>query len=289
VHGERLPLSIDGRKLTGGHAAVDSSISSQFLSGLLLSAPLFDGPTTIEVTGELVSQPYVDLTVSTMADFGVDVQIAEPPAISGAGGRRFTVDGTYRGAELRIEPDASAASYFFAAAAVTGGRVRIDGLGTDTVQGDIRFVELLAAMGADVDQGPDWTEVRGTGRLRGITADMADISDTAQTLAVVAAFAESPTEITNIGFIRFKETDRIAAAVTELQRRGIDAAETDDGMIIRPGSPKPGRVETYDDHRMAMSFALLGLRHPGIEIGDPGCVSKTFPDFFAVLDKLRSP
>ncbi len=283
VEGDALPLAITGRNLAGGTVTVESSISSQFLSGLLLSAPLFSSPVAIEVAGLLVSQPYVDLTVSTMASFGVEVETS-----ANDGGQRFVVDGHYRPATVELEPDASAASYFFAAAAITGGRVRIEGLGTNTVQGDLGFVDLLAKMGAEVRSGPDWTEVRGTGTLRGITVDMADISDTAQTLAVVATFADSPTEITGIGFIRFKETDRIGAVVAELGRRGIAVTETNDGMIIQPGPPQPGVVETYDDHRMAMSFALLGLRHPGIEIANPGCVSKTFPDFFDVLDRLRT-
>ncbi|MCL4166311.1 UNVERIFIED_CONTAM: hypothetical protein GTU68_027482 [Idotea baltica] len=282
VDGEALPLTIAGRTLAGDRVTVESSISSQFLSGLLLSAPLFSGQMTIEVEGPIVSEPYVDLTIATMASFGVDVA-----TVAAGDGQRFTIDGDYSAADVELEPDASAASYFFAAAAITGGRVRIDGLGTNTVQGDLGFVDLLAKMGAEVRRGPDWTEVRGTGSLRGITVDMADISDTAQTLAVAATFADSPTEITGIGFIRFKETDRIGAVVTELGRLGIEVSETEDGMIIQPGTPNPGRVNTYDDHRMAMSFALLGLRHPGIEIENPGCVSKTFPDFFEVLEGLR--
>ncbi|MGI9595770.1 MAG: 3-phosphoshikimate 1-carboxyvinyltransferase [Acidimicrobiales bacterium] len=289
VDGSALPLRIDGRRLHGGAVEVGSSISSQFLSGLLLTAPLLGGTTVIEVGGTMVSRPYIDLTISTMAAFGVDVSVElrsdgadmQPSEV-------FTVDGQrYRPAEIELEPDASAASYFFAAAAITGGRVRVAGLGRDTVQGDLGFVDVLAAMGAEVRSGPDWTEVQGPETLSGVTVDMADISDTAQTLAVVASFANSPTEITGIGFIRHKETDRIGAAVAELQRLGIGAAETEDGMIIQPGRPRPGRVETYDDHRMAMSFALLGLRHPGIEIDNPGCVAKTFPDYFDVLERLR--
>jgi 3-phosphoshikimate 1-carboxyvinyltransferase len=292
VEGQRLPLSIDGRRLVGGDVRVAASISSQFLSGLLLAGPLFDGRLAITVDGELVSRPYIDLTVATMAGFGVEVAESDRD-----GALTFTVPGStsgpespgggYQPAKLAIEPDASAASYFFAAAAITGGRVRIPGLGTDTVQGDLRFVELLERMGAGVHVGDHWTEVWGTGTLRGIQADMSDISDTAQTMAVVASFADSPCELTGIGFIRHKETDRIGAVVTELNRRGIGATATDDGMIIEPGQPSPGPVATYDDHRMAMSFSLLGLVHDGIEIEDPGCVAKTFPRFFDVLDQLR--
>lgn len=299
VVGDSLPLRIEGPRLCGGDVVVPGNASSQFLSGLLMAAPFvatgddpaasaagpqpaLDRPVmTIEVAGgALVSRPYVDLTLATMADFGVSV---------GLDGNRFLVPAArYQATTLAIEPDASAATYFFAAAAITGGRVRITGLGVDTVQGDLGFVGLLQQMGATVTQGPDWTEVVGPEQLQGIDVDMADMSDAAQTLAIVAAFAETPTRVTGIGFIRHKETDRVTAVVTELQRRGIEASLDDDGFTVKPGRPQPGVVETYDDHRMAMSFALLGLRHPGIAIADPGCVAKTFPDYFSVLDQLRA-
>jgi len=186
-----------------------------------------------------------------------------------------------------IEPDASAASYFFAAAAVTGGRVKIAGLGSNALQGDVNFVEVLAAMGADVTITNDFIEVQGTGTLQGIDVDMSQVSDTAQTLAAIAPFAEGPVRVTGIGFIRKKETDRVRAVVTELQRMGIDAVEEDDGFLIQPGTPKPATIETYHDHRMAMSFAITGLMTPGIEIVDPGCVDKTFPTYWDVLATLR--
>lgn len=282
ISGDRLPLIIDGGPLAGGELAVDGSISSQFLSGLLLAAPRLSSPVVIAVEGELVSRPYVALTIATMAEFGVEVRVVDDF-------RHFSVDpAPYRPASIRLEPDASAASYFFAAAAVSGGRVRVTGLGSATVQGDLAFVLLLEKMGAEVRIEPTWTEVRGRSGLTGITADMSELSDTAQTLAVVATFADSPTEITGIGFIRNKETDRVAAVAAELRRRGIEVTTTDDGWVIHPGVPTPGRVRTYDDHRMAMSFSVLGLVHPGIEIEDPGCVSKTFPRYFETLDRLRS-
>ncbi len=282
VRGRMLPITVEATgRLPGGVVRLSGSVSSQFLSGLLLSAPCAASELRIELTDQPVSTPYVDLTISTMRSLGADV--AE------SGHRFFVVrPGGYEAADLTIEPDASAASYFFAAAAITGGRVRVDGLGRDTVQGDLRFVEVLAEMGADVEIGAHHTQVRGTGELRGIEVDMADISDTAQTLAVVAPFASSPTRVTGIGFIRRKETDRIAAVVDELRRLGIAAAEEDDGFVVHPGTPQPGVVATYDDHRMAMSFALLGLVHPGIVIDSPSCVSKKFPDYFDVLDSLRS-
>ena len=164
--------------------------------------------------------------------------------------------------------------------------MRIAGLGSESLQGDLKFVGVLEQMGCHVVQTKDATEVTGVPLLRGVEVNMADISDTAQTLAAVAPFATSPTRITGIGFIRKKETDRIAAMVQELNRTGIDAREEPDGVLIQPGLPRPARIETYDDHRMAMSFSLIGLRQPGIEILNPRCVSKTFPDFFEVLRSL---
>jgi 3-phosphoshikimate 1-carboxyvinyltransferase len=205
-------------------------------------------------------------------------------------GRDFVVGpGAYRGTTYAVEPDATAASYFFAAAAICGGRVRVEGLGRASAQGDIRFLDVLGRMGADVDVGRAGSEVRGTGELRGVTADLSDISDTAPTLAVVAACASTPSRFTGIGFIRRKETDRIAAVVAELRRCGVDAEEELDGFAVRPsrGALHGAIVETYEDHRMAMSFAVLGLRVPGIVVNDPGCVAKTFPRFFEVLDGLR--
>lgn len=280
VEGDTLPLTVFGSGgFSGGTVAIPGSVSSQFLSGLLLSAPYAADTVHIEIVGELVSKPYIDLTLATMGSFGVDVDRD--------GHRSFTVPSQgYRAAEVLIEPDASAASYFFAAAAVTGGRVRVDGLGTSTLQGDLRFVDVLERMGAKVTRTDDATEVEGTGRLHGVDVDMSDISDTAQTLAAIAPFADGPVRIRGVGFIRRKETDRIAAVVTELRRLGIDVIEDHDGLTVHPGRPRPGRVETYNDHRMAMSFAILGLVAPGIEIADPACVEKTFPDFFEVLDSL---
>ncbi len=165
--------------------------------------------------------------------------------------------------------------------------MRVDGLGTRSLQGDRAFVHILAKMGCEVTEGETFTEVRGTGSLRGVDVDMADLSDVAQTLAAVAPFASSPTRVTGIGFIRNKETDRVGAVVHELNRLGVRADEEPDGFVIHPGPPRPGAVDTYDDHRMAMSFALLGLVRPGIAIRNPSCVSKTFPDFFAVMETLR--
>ena len=277
-----LPVEIQGGGLRGGSISVRGDVSSQFLSGLLLSAPCMPDGLRVEVRTELVSVPYVHMTVAVMEAFGAQVDVAGDH-------RRIGVAPTgYRAVEEhRIEPDASAASYFFAAAALLGGRVRVEGLGRGALQGDVAFVDVLERMGAQVERHDDAIEVRGTGVLHGVDVDMADISDTAQTLAAIAPFADSPTTITGIGFIRAKETDRIAAVVAELQRLGIDAEELPDGLVVRPGAPRPALVQTYEDHRMAMSFALVGLRVPGVRIADPGCVAKTYPGYWADLESLR--
>ncbi len=274
--GEFLPATIAGRA-EGGEVALSGDVSSQFLSGLLLAGPLFARGIQATLTTALVSEPYVAMTRSVMASFGI-----EAPAT--------TVDpGRYASADFGIEPDASAASYFFAAAAITGGRVRVAGLARPSLQGDLEFVDVLAAMGATVESDGRSTTVIGPprGKLRGVTVDLGEMSDTAQTLAAIAPFASSPTTVTGIGFIRRKETDRLANTVAELRRCGIAATEDHDGFTIQPGMPGPAVVQTYDDHRMAMSFAVMGLVAAGIEIADPGCVAKTYPGFFADLEQLR--
>jgi 3-phosphoshikimate 1-carboxyvinyltransferase len=222
-----------------------------------------------------------------MDAFGVDVR--DEGQRSGAGPVLAVPPGGYRPADYRVEPDASAASYLLGAAAVVGGRVTVEGLGAGTRQGDALFADLLGAMGATVERTATTTTVVGTGRLHGLgEVDMVDMPDMAQTLAAVAVFADGPTRVTGVELIRSHETDRIAAVVTELRRAGIAADESRDGFTVHPGTPRPARIETYDDHRMAMSFALLGLRAPGIEIADPGCVAKTFPGYWDVLDGLRN-
>jgi 3-phosphoshikimate 1-carboxyvinyltransferase len=277
-----LPVEVEGGSLEGGEVEVRGDRSSQFLSALLLAGPAMPAGLTVRVAGALVSQPYVAMTVDVMAAFGVTV--GQPDE------RTWVVDpSSYAPTTYAVEPDASAASYAFAAGALLGGRVTVEGLGEDAIQGDLAFTDLLAQMGATVERSATATTVTGTGALHGIDVDMADLSDTAQTLAVVAAFADGPTRVSGIGFIRGKETDRIRAVVTELRRLGIDAVEEPDGFVVHPGSLRPATVQTYDDHRMAMSFALAGLRVPGIEISDPGCVAKTFPGYWDLLDELRRP
>jgi 3-phosphoshikimate 1-carboxyvinyltransferase len=290
AHGEpgHLPVTITAPgRLLGGDVAVAGDTSSQYLSGLMLAGPGARDGLRITVTTPLVSRPFVDLTVDVMAAFGVTVKT---DGELGGGGPVLAVPPRgYRAAGYRVEPDASAASYLLAAAALLGGRVTVAGLGAATRQGDARFADLLGAMGASVTRTADATTVTGRpGPLRALgEVDMRDMPDMAQTLAAVAVFADAPTRVRGVALIRGHETDRITAVVAELRRAGIRAEEQPDGFVVHPGTPRPARIETYDDHRMAMSFALLGLRAPGIEIADPGCVSKTFPGFWAALAALR--
>lgn len=281
-----LPLRVSG-PLTGGTVRLPGDTSSQFLSGLLLAAPLMADGLRVEVTTPLVSRPYVEMTLRTMATFGVEAKAEGDGSFVVAPGQR------YRPAEVVVEPDASAASYFYAAAAVSGSRLVVTGVHRTSTQGDVGFVDILAAMGADVDEGPGGLVVagphprRGPG-LTGVRVDMADRSDVVQTLAVVAPFASTPTEVTGVGFIRGKETDRLGMTVRELCRCGVDAEERPDGLVVRPSQPHGAAVDPSGDHRMAMSFAVLGLRVPGIVVADPGVTAKTFPGFFDALDTLAA-
>jgi 3-phosphoshikimate 1-carboxyvinyltransferase len=278
------PITVVASGLDGGFTPVKGDVSSQFLSGLLMVLPYCRDTTTIEVDGTLVSQPYVAMTLAVMEAFGVR-----------AGNRKFhrfdVRPARYRGRTYAIEPDASAASYFFAAAAITGGTVTVEGLGTSSLQGDIAFVDILEHMGCTVVRDRDATTVTGSADpLRGVDVDMNAISDTVMTQAVVALFAQGMSRIRNVGHIRHKETDRIAALATELRKLGATVEERDDGLLIFPpesGSLTPARIATYDDHRMAMAFALAGLRAEGITILDPGCVAKTYPGFWDDLGRLR--
>ena len=279
------PVIVAAAGLPGGRTRMAGDQSSQYFSALLLAAPYAQRGVEIEVAGDLVSKPYMPMTAAVMAAFGVEAELDT------TGWRRFRVapGQRYRGRRYRIEPDASNASYFFAAAAVTGGRVRVEGLGRRSTQGDLRFVDVLAAMGATVVEGDDAVEVTGPagGALRGVDVDMEDISDTAQTLAAIAPFASGPTTIRGVAHARLKETDRVAALATELRRLGQDVDEVPDGLTVHPRPLVPATIETYDDHRMAMSFAVAGLRAPGVRLRDPGCVAKTFPAFFDRLADLR--
>jgi 3-phosphoshikimate 1-carboxyvinyltransferase len=274
----RFPLRVEGGGFRGGMARVRGKSSSQFVSGLLMAAPYAEEPVILEVEGR-EAWPYVGITVEVMRAFGVEVGIGE---------KRYTVEpAVYRAREYEVEPDASAASYFMAAAAITGGRVRIPGLGAGSSQGDMRFAEVLGEMGCEVEVGEDRVEVRGPDRLRGVEVDMNAFSDTMMTLAAIAPFASTPTVIKNVEHTRYQETDRVSAVATELGRLGISVEEGRDLLRITPGTIRPAVVETYGDHRMAMAFAVTGLVTPGVRIREPGCVTKTFPDYFERLDTLR--
>jgi 3-phosphoshikimate 1-carboxyvinyltransferase len=275
-----LPVTIVASGLPGGSVAVRGDTSSQFVSGLLLAAPRAQADLTLVVEGGAVSRPYLDLTVSVMRSFGVEVDQQ--------GHERFLVHASgYRPTTYAVEPDASSASYFLAAAALCGGKVTVRGLGRDSQQGDARFADVLAAMGAEVSRTADATTVVGRGALRAIDIDLVDQPDMAMTAAVLASFADGPSTIRGVGIIREHETDRIAAVASELGRCGIRVDSTDDGWVVHPGEHHGATIETYDDHRMAMAFSLLGLRVRGIAITNPGCVAKTFPDYWSVLESLR--
>jgi 3-phosphoshikimate 1-carboxyvinyltransferase len=272
------PVVITTTGLKGGHVRIKGDVSSQFLSGLLMAAPRAQNDTTIEVEGTLVSQPYVDMTLTMMRDFGAKAERKD---------NGFHVPGNqrYRQGEYPVIADASAASYFFGAAAITGGKIGID-LPMVPYQGDMVFVEDLLFMGCKRFREAETLFVQGR-TLHGTDVDMNNHSDTVMTLAAVSCFAEGPTTIRNVAHIRHKETDRIAALATELRKLGVQVDEFPDGLKITPAPLHGAVIDTYNDHRMAMSLALVGLKVPGVVIRKPGCVAKTYPDFFRDLEKLR--
>ena len=277
---DRLPLTLEARGLTGGGLRLPGDTSSQFISALLMAAPLGRAPLELAVDG-LVSRPYVDMTLAMMAQFGVEAERR---------GHEFfrVVPAVYGGRDYAVEPDASTASYFFAAAAVTGGRVKVLGLRRESgLQGDLRFLDVLEAMGCSVCDEPDGVVVAGPAAPAGLTVDMSDISDTFMTLAAVAPFASSPVTINGIANVRLKESDRIAAMQSNLRRLGVKTASGPDFLRVYPGTPTEGRIDPHGDHRIAMSFAVLGLRARGVSVGDPGCVSKTCPGFFELWSALE--
>ncbi|MDK2981380.1 MAG: 3-phosphoshikimate 1-carboxyvinyltransferase [Chloroflexota bacterium] len=277
------PVRIQAEGLPGGQAAIAGNISSQFLSALLMVAPYAKQGVTLELTTDLNSQPYVDMTLGLMAAFGVQVEQTASNQFNIQPSRYSPQDACW------IEPDASAAATFFAAPALCGGSVRVEGLQRRSIQGDIRFLDVLEQMGCTVTEDELGTTVSAPAQaLHGVDVDLSNLPDTAQSLAVLAPFADSPTRIRGIASARYKECDRISATATELGRLGVQVEEHEDGLTIHPAVEiRPVEVQTYNDHRMAMAFALIGLRVPGLRIVDPGCVSKTFPDFFQVLDTLR--
>lgn len=276
------PVRINASGLKGGKIKIAGDISSQFLSALLMVAPHAQDEIEINVSTELNSKPYVDMTIAIMQDFGIDVQRN--------GYQSFAIPIANYQLPLTnypIESDASAASYFFAAPAICGGTVRVENISRNSRQGDITFLAVLQRMGCVVTETNDSITVCGPSSIVGIDVDMRDIPDTAQTLAAIAPFADSPTRIRGIASARIKETDRVHAACAELARLGVRVEEHEDGMTIHPVEKmRPAVIQTYNDHRMAMAFSLIGLRVEGISIENPSCVSKTFPDFFDVLGQL---
>ncbi|MFI5330754.1 MAG: 3-phosphoshikimate 1-carboxyvinyltransferase [Desulfobaccales bacterium] len=272
------PVTVQGG-LRGGRARLSGAVSSQYVSALLFIGPLAPEGVAIELTDELVSRPYVDLTLGVLEDFGISYYRE--------GYRYFQVPGgqSYQPSAYAIEADASSASYFWAAAAVTGGRVTITNLSQDSCQGDAAFPMVLGQMGCSVESSEAGLTVQG-GPLTGLMVDMSTMPDLVPTLAVVAACAQGNTVITGVAHLRHKESDRLLAVATELQKMGIAARETADGLIIKGGAPHGAAIDTYQDHRLAMSFAVAGLRVPGVVINDPGCVAKSFPDFWTYFDKL---
>jgi 3-phosphoshikimate 1-carboxyvinyltransferase len=279
------PVIVESQGLSGGRVRLQGAVSSQFLSGLLMAAPFASSEVVIEVDGPMVSQPYVAMTVSMMAQFGVAVEtdlasyFQVPQAV------------WYQSQQFDVEPDASAASYFLAAAAISQGTIWVPHLSMSSLQGDVHFLNVLYKMGCHVPAGDarDGNDLCVKGwPLHGVDVDMNDISDTVMTLAAVACFAEGPTTIRNVAHIRHKETDRLAALATELRRVGAEVEEFADGLTITPRPLHGAEIETYNDHRMAMSMALIGLRVPCIVIKNPGCVAKTYPGFWDDLEKLRN-
>ncbi|MFG2518761.1 3-phosphoshikimate 1-carboxyvinyltransferase [Streptomyces sp. NPDC048527] len=272
------PLTVTAGGVQGGDVTLDAGQSSQYLTALLLLGPLTRTGLRITVT-DLVSAPYIEITLAMMRSFGAEV---------GRDGGVFTVaPGGYRATTYAIEPDASTASYFFAAAALTGGEVTVEGLGKDALQGDLAFVDVLRRMGAGVEMTGDRTTVTGPTDLKGLTVNMRDISDTMPTLAAIAPYASGPVRIEDVHNTRVKECDRLEACAQNLRALGVTVATGPDWIEIQPGTPAPAEITTYGDHRIAMSFAVAGLRIPGgVTFDDPGCVRKTFPGFHEAFAKV---
>ncbi len=274
------PLKIVGTGLKSGTVSIDGSISSQFLTAFLMSAPLADGEVRINIEGDLVSKPYIDITLHIMKQFGVDVINNDYQEFVIPAGQHYVAPG-----DFLVEGDASSASYFLAAAAIKGGEVKVTGIGKNSIQGDIQFADALEKMGAEIEWGEDYVIARA-GKLKGIDMDYNHIPDAAMTIATTALFAEGTTAIRNVYNWRVKETDRLSAMATELRKVGAEVEEGEDYIIVKPVPQlKHAAIDTYDDHRMAMCFSLVALSDTPVTINDPKCTSKTFPDYF---DKLKS-
>jgi len=276
------PLVITGGTVKGGHVDIDCSVSSQFLSSLLLMAPMTVDGLKIDVSRGPVSRPYIDLTVDIMQQFGVTV--------TRKGYDHFDVPGgqVYRAGSYTVESDVSNASYFWAAGAITGNSIKVKGIQKNSLQGDLGVLHLFEKMGCQVVSEQDGITVRG-GSLKSITTDMGDMPDMVPTVAVVAAFAQGITCIQNVAHLKAKECDRLGAVIQELDAMGIAAHSTGEDLYIQGGQPRAAEIETYNDHRIAMSFAVAGLCAPGTRIRNPSCVEKSFPEFWRVYEKLYQP
>jgi 3-phosphoshikimate 1-carboxyvinyltransferase len=275
------PLRIVPAALAGDTVRVRGDVSSQFLTGLLMALPLLGRTVSVEVVGELISKPYIEITLAMMARFGVKVERQGWQRFVVLGGQRYQSPGA-----IHVEADASSASYLLAAGALGGGPLRIEGVGSESIQGDVRFADVLALMGAQIEQGPNWMEARApqSGRLNAIDLDCNHIPDAAMTLAVVALFAEGTTTLRNIASWRVKETDRIAAMAAELRKVGATVEEGADYIRITPPAQiRHAAIDTYEDHRMAMCFSLAAFGTEGMRINDPDCVAKTFPGYFSAF------
>lgn len=269
------PLSIKGHKLNGGNIKVDGSVSSQFLTAVLMAAPLFNHDSDIEIIGELVSKPYIDITLHTMSQFGIKVENNDYQSFVIKGNQTYLSPDKFL-----VEGDASSASYFLAAGAIKGGKVKVTGVGAKSVQGDIRFADVLEKMGATINWGDDYIEVIGA-PLNSIDMDMNHIPDAAMTIATTALFAKGKTRMSNIYNWRVKETDRLAAMANELKKVGAEVTEGQDYIeVTAPDEICHAEIETYNDHRIAMCFSLVALSLTPVTINDPGCTAKTFPDYF---------
>jgi 3-phosphoshikimate 1-carboxyvinyltransferase len=272
------PITVHGGRLSGGRVAMRGDLTSQYFSALMLVGVLADADVEVEVVGDLVSRPYVEITRQMVTEFGGGIDVTASGFLVHPGG--------YRGRVHRVEPDASSASYAFALAAGSGGSITVPGLGLGALQGDYAFVDLLEQAGARVDRSADETTVTGTGTLRGLDADLNHISDTVMTLAALGVVSTGSTRIKNVANIRIKETDRLLATVTELRRLGQGVESGADWLRIEPRPLSPASVECYADHRMAMAFAVLGALRAGVSITDPSCVSKTYPGFWDDLGRV---
>lgn len=282
-HKDYPPLRIRGKALSGGKISIDGSVSSQFLTAVLMTAPLLSGDSEIIISGELVSKPYIDITLALMARFGVVVENNNYQSFVVKGNQQYQSPG-----DLLVEGDASSASYFLAAAAIKGGTIKVTGIGKNAVQGDIHFADALEAMGATVDWGYDYISVTRN-QLKGIDRDYNAIPDAAMTIATTALFAQGPTAIRNVYNWRVKETDRLNAMATELRKVGAEVEEGEDYILITPPKTlKHASIATYNDHRMAMCFSLVALSDTAVTIEDPDCTRKTFPQYFEVFSKLST-